>query len=102
VGAVSFIERGQGPVSAHAYWLAVKLLALPAIALVLARLLGFGPLETAVLIIAAALPTASSAYILAVRMGGSGGAVATQITAGTLVSMITLPVWVALAGIGTN
>jgi malonate transporter len=102
VGAALRIERGQGPVSAHAYWLAVKLLALPAIALGLARLLGFGPLETAVLIIAAALPTASSAYILAVRMGGTGGAVATQITAGTLASMITLPVWVALAGIGAN
>jgi malonate transporter len=102
VGAALRIERGQGPVSAHAYWLAVKLLAIPAIALGLARLLGFGPLETAVLIIAAALPTASSAYILAVRMGGTGGAVATQITAGTLISMITLPVWVALAAIGTN
>jgi malonate transporter len=102
VGAALRIERGQGPVSAHAYWLAVKLLAIPAIALGLARLLGFGPLETAVLIIAAALPTASSAYILAVRMGGTGGAVATQITAGTLISMITLPVWVALAAIGAN
>lgn len=102
VGAALRIERGQGPVSAHAYWLAVKLLALPAIALGLARLLAFGPLETAVLILAAALPTASSAYILAVRMGGPGGAVATQITAGTLISMLTLPVWVALARIGAN
>jgi malonate transporter and related proteins len=102
VGAALRIERGQGPVQAHAYWLAVKLLALPAMALGLARLLGFGPLEAAVLIIAAALPTASSAYILAVRMGGTGGAVATQITAGTLISMVTLPIWVALAGIGTK
>ena len=100
VGAALRIERGQGPLSAHAYWLAVKLLALPAIALGLARWLGFGPLESAVLILAAALPTASSAYILAVRMGGTGGAVATQITAGTLISMVTLPFWVALAGIG--
>jgi malonate transporter len=102
VGAALRIERGQGPLSAHAYWLAVKLLALPALALGLARLLGFGALETAVLVIAAALPTASSAYILAVRMGGTGGAVATQITAGTVIAMATLPAWVALAGIGAN
>ena len=99
VGAALRVERGQGPVAAHAYWLVVKLLALPAIALGLARMLGFAPLETAVLVLAAALPTASSAYILAVRMGGTGGAVATQITVGTLASMVTLPVWLALAGI---
>ena len=68
----------------------------------LARAFAFGPMETAVLVMAAALPTASSAYILAVRMGGTGGAVATQITVGTLVSMGTLPIWVALAAIGAN
>lgn len=98
VGAALRLERGQGPVSAHAYWLAVKLLVLPAIAWGLARGLALDPLETAVLVLAAALPTASSAYILAVRMGGDGGAVATQITVGTLVSMLTIPLWIAWLG----
>jgi predicted permease len=98
VGAALRVERGQGPASAHAYWLAIKLLVLPAIAWGLARGLAFGALETAVLVLAAALPTASSAYILAVRMGGDGGAVATQITVGTLISMLTIPLWIAWLG----
>jgi len=58
-------------------------------------MLGLGPLETATLVLAASLPTASSAYILAVRMGGTGDAVATQITVGTLLSMLTIPAWIA-------
>jgi predicted permease len=96
VGAALRIERGQGPVAAHAYWLTVKLLVLPAIAWGLARALSLGPLDSGILVLAAALPTASSAYILAVRMGGAGNAVATQITVGTIASMLTLPLWIAL------
>jgi len=98
VGAALRLQRGQGPFAAHAYWLAIKLLALPALAWGLARMLGLGSLETATLVLAASLPTASSAYILAVRMGGTGDAVATQITVGTLLSMLTLPAWIAWLG----
>ena len=43
----------------------------------------------------AALPTASSAYILATRMGGDGRIVAWLISATTLGSMLTLPLWAA-------
>ena len=39
------------------------------------------------------LPTASSAYILAQRMGGDGRSVAWLISAGTLAAMVTLPLW---------
>ena len=52
--------------------------------------------KRAVLVLCAALPTATNAYILAVRMTGDGRAVATQITAGTVLSMATLPAWMAL------
>lgn len=96
VGAAMRIERGQGPAGAHAWWLAVKLGAVPAIAWGLARAAGFGAVESAVLVLCAALPTATNAYILAVRMTGDGRAVATQITAGTVLSMATLPAWMAL------
>ena len=49
----------------------------------------------------AALPTASSAYILAVRMGGDGRTVATIITVNVFVAMVTLPLWLAwLCGAG--
>ena len=44
-----------------------------------------------------ALPTASSAYVLANRMGGNGPFVAFIISAGTLLSVLTLPVWLALS-----
>jgi malonate transporter len=96
VGAAMRIERGQGPIAAHAWWLTVKLAALPAIAFGLARWLGASDVEAAVLILCAALPTATNAYILAVRMTGDGRAVATQITVGTVLSMATLPAWLAL------
>lgn len=96
VGAAMRIERGQGPVGAHVWWLSVKLLMVPAIAWGLARYLGITGVEAQVLVICAALPTATNAYILAVRMTGDGRAVATQITAGTVISMATIPAWIAI------
>ena len=95
VGAALRIERGQAGVGAHAWWLGVKLAALPLAAWGCVTLLGLSGIEAGVLLVWAALPTASSAYILAVRMGGDGPSVATQITAGTLISMATIPLWVA-------
>jgi predicted permease len=96
VGAAMKLERGLGPVRAHAWWLAVKLAVVPAIALALARWIGAAGMETSVLLLCAALPTATNAYILAVRMTGDGRAVATQVTVGTVLSMGTIPAWMAL------
>jgi malonate transporter len=96
VGAAMRIEGGQGPPAAHAWWLSVKLAAVPAIAWLLARELGIGGLEARVLMLCAALPTATNAYILAVRMTGDGRAVATQVTIGTVLSMFTIPFWLSI------
>jgi malonate transporter len=96
VGAAMRLERGQGSAAAHAWWLTVKLLAIPAIAWGLIRAFGISGVEAQVLLLCAALPTASNAYILAVRMTGDGRAVATQITAGTILAMATIPVWMSL------
>ena len=54
---------------------------------------GFGlpPVQQAVLVIFAALPTASSAYVLAARMGGNGPYVAGLVTVSTLLGMLSLP-----------
>lgn len=95
VGAAMRIERGQGSPAAHAWWLAVKLAAVPAIAWLLARQFAFSGIEAKILVLCAALPTASNAYILAVRMTGDGRVVAAQITMGTILSMLTLPLWMA-------
>jgi predicted permease len=98
VGAAMRIEAGQGSAAAHAWWLGVKLAAVPAIAWGLARMLGIGGTEARILMLCAALPTATNAYILAVRMTGDGRAVATQITIGTVLSMVTIPFWISLGG----
>ena len=43
-----------------------------------------------------AMPTASSAYVLAVRMGGNGAFVAGLVTVSTLLGMASIPVWLAV------
>lgn len=80
-----------------AYFIGVKLMALPAIGYALGRWIGLPALQLQIAVLFCALPTASSAYVLAARMGGNGPLVAFLISAGTLLSVITLPLWLALA-----
>jgi hypothetical protein len=95
VGAALRLESTPG-VRGFSLWLvAVKLLALPLVAIVVGPLLGLSGLNYQVAVLFAALPTASSAYILAMRMGGDGKSVAWLISATTLGSMLTLPLWAA-------
>ena len=95
VGAALRLDNVPG-VRAFSLWLlAVKLLALPLIALIVGARLGLSGLNYQIVVLFAALPTASSAYILAMRMGGDGRSVAWLISATTLVSMLTLPLWAA-------
>jgi malonate transporter and related proteins len=75
----------------------VKLVAMPAIGVIVAWAVGLRGLEAQVVVLFAALPTASSAYILAVRMGGLAAPVAVLITVQTLAAMVTLPLWVTFA-----
>ena len=53
--------------------------------------------QTAEKILFEAMTTATSAYVLAVRMGGKGELVAQAVTVSTLCGMIALPVWLNLA-----
>jgi predicted permease len=95
VGAALRLQGNAGMRGLSAWLVAVKLLALPLIAVVAGRLLGLEGLNFQVAVLFAALPTASSAYILAMRMGGDGRSVAWLISATTLGSMLTLPLWAA-------
>ena len=61
VGASLSWEGGKGHGPLIAWMLAVKLAALPAVALLVARLLALPPLESRMLLLFAALPTASAA-----------------------------------------
>lgn len=79
-----------------AYFLVIKLLVLPAIAYGLGLWLTLPPLQLQLVVMFAALPTASSAYVLAVRMGGNGGFVAFLISVSTALSMLTLSFWLMM------
>ena len=98
VGAGLSLARGTLPLPALAWWSGVKLLALPAIAYALGLLAGLSPLERQIAVVMAAVPTAPSAYLLAMQMSGHGAPVAVLISTGTLLAAVTLPLWVALAG----
>lgn len=79
------------------YFVAVKLLAMPALGLWFVHVLGLAGTPALIVLLFAALPTASSAYILASRMGGHAAPVAYAITVQTLLAMLTLPIWISLA-----
>ena len=70
--------------------LAIRHLVLPLAAFVLARLFGLNTVQTTVLLAFSALPTASSAYVLAARMGYDGAYVAALVTLSTLLGMASL------------
>lgn len=76
----------------------VKLVLMPASVLVLAVLLGLDPVSRDVVLLFAALPTATSAYILARQLGGDAELMAALITGQTLLAMLTLPAWLSLVG----
>ena len=48
-------------------------------------------MQTTILLMFAALPTASSCYVLAARMGYDGPYVAALVTVSTLLGMLSLP-----------
>lgn len=74
-----------------AAFLAIRHAVLPAVGITLVLALELPPAQQAVVVAFAALPTASSAYVLAARMGGHGGFVAGLVTLSTLIGMAGLP-----------
>ncbi len=71
--------------------MAIRHLVLPAVALVLVIMQGLPAGQQAVIVAFAAMPTASSAYVLAARLGGNGSYVAGLVTVSTLLAMVGLP-----------
>ena len=71
--------------------LGIRHLLLPLLAWALARALGLDTTQTAVLLAFSALPTASSCYVLAARMGYNGPYVAGLVTLSTLLGLASLP-----------
>jgi len=82
------------------YLTLVKLIAVPAIAWWVGGWFGLEAEYLAAAVVMAALPTASSAYILTVRMGGDGPLVASIIAVNMLAAIVTLPLWLRAVASG--
>lgn len=82
-----------------ASFMTLRHMVLPGIALGLTVALALPPQQRLIVVLFGALPTASSAYVLAVRMGGDAAFVAGLVTLSTLLGMLSVPVWLALAGV---
>lgn len=78
--------------------LGIRHAVLPAIGVGLGLLLGLPGGQAQALAAFAALPTASSCYVLATRMGGDGPYVAGLVTASTLLGMLSVPLVLAAVG----
>lgn len=96
VGSALRWGEAGGRWAGSAWLVSVKLMLLPALAWALGRQLGLGGLTFDTLVTFAALPSASSAYILAMRMGGDGPGVAWLISATTLLAVASLTFWLQL------
>jgi predicted permease len=76
--------------------LGIRHLILPLVALAVSRLFGLNALQATILMAFSALPTASSCYVLAARMGYDGAYVAGLVTLSTLLGMLSLPFALAI------
>jgi len=80
--------------------LSIKHFFLPLVALGMAKAFGLTAVQATVLLAFSALPTASSAYVLAMRMGYNGGYVAGLVTLSTLLGLVSLPFALGLLSSG--
>jgi predicted permease len=71
--------------------LLIKHLLMPLMALGLSVAFGLNPTQSTILLAFSALPTASTCYVLATRMGYNGPYVAGLVTLSTLAGMLSLP-----------
>ena len=71
--------------------LSIRHFFMPLAAWALAKAFGLSPVQTTILLAFSALPMASSAYVLAARMGYNGGYVAGLVTLSTILGVLSLP-----------
>ncbi len=97
VGATLSIEGGRGAGKLMSWVIAVRLLAMPLAALTIGWLLGLSLIERQMLLLFGSLPTASSTYVLASRMGGNGPLVAVTMSISTVLAVVTIPFWLTVS-----
>ena len=79
---------------------ALKLVAQPAVVYALARVLALPPLETAAVVMLAALPVGANVYLMARQFDVLSGPVASSIVLTTALAALTTPVTLTLIGVG--
>jgi len=89
--ALARLDRFSGVLAA------IRLLILPGLTFAMCLWLGVAPGLAQVLVLFAALPTATAAHVLAAGFGADRNLVATLIAQMTLLSALTLPAWIAAA-----
>src|SRR5690606_1396350 len=94
-GALRWGSAG-GNVAGSVWIVTVKLALMPVVAWLLGRAVGLAGMAFDLLVLFAAMTTASSAYILAMRMDGDGAGVAWLISATTLLAVQTLTFWLTV------
>lgn len=85
------------PSMAELSLISIKLIGLPCCALLMAVGFGLDPVQSAVLVLMAALPTAPTAHVLAASFGADPRPTATIIAQGTVLAIVTLPIWMSIA-----
>ena len=78
----------------------VKLGLMPLLTLALAHGFGLEPVPLAAAVVFMALPTATTSYVMARAMGGDAPLMAALTTTEHLLAVLTLPLWIALLGVG--
>jgi hypothetical protein len=73
----------------------IKLMMLPLAAWLIALAFGLGTPGVQVMVLFAALPCATASYLLTVRMGGNAQLVSVLVTVSTLLSAVTIPLWMS-------
>lgn len=89
-GALARLNRFSGTL------VVVKLVVLPLIAVAMALVLSLDPAIAGVLVLFAALPTASAAHVLAAGFGADRELAATLVAQTTLLGAVTLPIWISV------
>ncbi|MBM6579247.1 AEC family transporter [Microvirga sp. BT689] len=98
VGAGLDIRRLARPGLPHILAAGLKLVLMPVMAGTLAGLVGVAGNDMTVTVIAASVPSASAAYVLARQMGGNAGLMAEILTLQTLLALLSMPLLISLWG----
>jgi malonate transporter and related proteins len=86
--------------TAHVLPVLLKLLVLPAIAFASVLITGQGAAFLSAIVLCAAVPTAMNGYVVARQLGGDAPLYAAIVTTQTLLSFLTIPLWLAASGAG--